>query len=177
LASKIDTALKLTIIASLLLAAFGVDYYYAIYLPGRDAALDGERTMEKMQAYAGRRAEQERQAAEQHELEQRQSTEKVATENAKAAAATRLQACISNASAAHDASWAAECKRVAEKAEQDHANCVSQPNLPQGYCDAAYRLHDAAPNCTLPVAIATGLDANLDRARNRCLQDSKAALQ
>jgi hypothetical protein len=42
LAAKFDGILKLSIIASLLLAASGIGYYYAVYLPGRDAQLDNE---------------------------------------------------------------------------------------------------------------------------------------
>jgi hypothetical protein len=178
LAARLDAALKLSVIASLLIASFGVDYYYAIYLPHRDAAeADTEHAVEKFQAYGQMRADQERIAGEQRDTERRQSADKVAAENAKTAAAARYQDCVSSASAAHDASWASECKRVAEKAQADHEHCAAQPNLPQGYCDAAYRLHDASPNCTLPVAIATGIDADLDRARSRCLRDSKQAVQ
>lgn len=178
MAARLNAALKLSVIASLLIASFGVDYYYAIYLPHRDAAeADTEHALEKFQAYGQMRADQERAAVEQRDTQRQQNTDKVASENAKAAAAVRYQDCVSSAGAVHDTSWAAECKRVAEKAQADHEHCASQPNLPQGYCDAAYRLHDASPNCTLPVAIATGLDAELDRTRSRCLRDSKQAAQ
>lgn len=176
MAAKIDAVLKLSIIASLLLASSGIGYYYAVYLPRRDAQLDNE-LLEKIRAYADQRAEQAQLASEQPEMEQRQSAEKVATEMEKAAAETGYQTCLNSASVTHDASWAAECKRLAEKAVEGHAECLSRSKLSQGYCDTAYRTRDASPNCTLPLAIATSLDGDLNRARNRCLQERNAALR
>jgi len=170
LAAKIDALFKLSMIASLLLAASGVGYYYAVYLPGRDAQLDGERALEKTRAYAQKRAAQVQLASEQRELELRRSVEKAAAES-------RYQTCLNSASAAHDASWAAECKRIAEKVIGDHAACLSKSKLSQGYCDAAYRARDGSPNCTLPLAIATELDGGLNKARKRCLQERQAALE
>ena len=85
------------------------------------------------------------------------------------------QACLDSANAARDAARAAECKRIGEKDRRDYANCVDKLNLSKTYCDAAYTIRDVAPNCVLPPGIATGLDAELESARNRCLQQSKAA--
>jgi len=177
LAAKINALLKLSVIASLLLASSGVGYYYGVYLPGRDAQLDEERTLEKVRAYADKRAEQERLASEQRELEQRQAAAKIASEKEKAAAEARYQTCLKDAGIHHDASWTAECKRLADKALQDHADCLAKSNLSQGYCDTAYRPRDASPNCMLPVTAATALDGDLNTARNRCLQERKAALE
>ena len=177
MAAKIDALLKLSVIASLLLASSGVGYYYGIYLPGRDAQLDEERVLQKVRAYADKRAEQERLASEQREFEQRQAAAKVASEKEKAVAEVRYQTCLKDASFTRDASWAGECKRLADKALQDHADCLTKSNLSQGYCDTAYRSRDASANCTLPVTVATALDGDLNKARNRCLQERKAALE
>lgn len=170
LAARIDDLLKLGMIASLLLASSGIGYYYAVYLPRRDAQLDNDRMVEKTRAYAQKRAEQARLASEQMELAQRQAADKAAAE-------IRYQTCLNRASATHDASWAAECKRIADKAREDHTNCLAKPKLSQGYCDLAYRARDASPNCTLPLAVATDLDGDLTKARNRCQQERAAALQ
>ena len=94
-----------------------------------------------------------------------------------AAAPAGYQACVGTATAAHDASWAAECKRVNERDRTDYDNCLGKLKLPKTYCDSSYTIHDVSPNCTLPPAIATVLDADLERARYRCLKDSNAALQ
>jgi len=168
LAARIDAALKLSVIASLLIASSGVAYYYVVYLPDRDAQFDSD-SLEKIRAYGQLRAEQERTAAQQQQLQQRQAE--------KAAAEERYQSCLTRASASHDASWAAQCNSFAEKATADHAECLARSNMPRGYCDAVYRTRDASPNCTLPLKIATDLDGNLTAARNRCLQERNAALQ
>ena len=87
------------------------------------------------------------------------------------------RACVGAASATHDASWAAECKRVNERDRTDYGNCLDKLKLPKTYCDSSYVIHDPSPTCTLPPAIATVLDAALERARYRCLNESNAALQ
>lgn len=169
MAVRIDALLKFSVAASVLLAASGVGYYYGVYLPNRDAELDQERMLEKTRAYAQKRAEQVRLGTEQRELAQRQVADKAAAE-------IRYQTCLNSARVTHDTAWADECKRVADKALAAHADCLSKPKLSQGYCDAVYRLRDGLPNCALPVAIAADLDGGLNKARNRCLQEHKAAL-
>jgi hypothetical protein len=170
LAARLDALFKLGIVASLLLASAGVGYYYAVYLPRRDAELDNQRTLEKAQADAQKRAARERSLVEQKQSERRQAA-------AKAGAEDRYQTCLKSASVTHDASWAAECKHLAAKALADHADCLAKSKLSHGYCDAAYRTRDASPNCTLPVRIATSLDGDLTIARNHCLRERKAASQ
>jgi hypothetical protein len=169
-AARIDALLKLSVVAALLLGSSGVAYYYAIYLPHRDAEIENARALEQARAEADKSAMQERVAVEQSQLAARRA-------EAKAGAESRYQACIDNAGAVHSASWAAECKRLAEKAQQDHKDCLSKSKLSEEYCDTAYRMRDASPNCTLPLKIATDLDGGLTKARNRCAQDRKAALQ
>jgi len=170
LAAKFDGILKLSIIASLLLAASGIGYYYAVYLPGRDAQLDNELILEKTQAFARKRAKQVRSLAEQQALEKRRSAEK-------AAADVGYQTCLDNASATRAAAWAEACQRIAETALENHADRLPKFKLSQGYCDAAYKTRDASANCALPVKIAADLDGTLTMARNGCLRERNAALQ
>jgi hypothetical protein len=170
LAARIDALLKLSVITSLLLASSGVAYYYAVYLPQRDAEQDRESSLQKLQDYGQKRADQERSAVQQRETEQRQA-------EAKAAAGIRYQNCVDGALVSHDVSWAAACRHLADKAVQDHTGCLSVPNLPQGYCDAAYGTRDASAHCTLPVEMAADLDAALNATRKACLQERNAALQ
>jgi hypothetical protein len=47
MAGTVDAFLKVSIAASLLLAAGSVGYYYSIYLPKRDAQIDRERLIER----------------------------------------------------------------------------------------------------------------------------------
>ena len=91
------------------------------------------------------------------------------------AAELRYQTCVNNAGAAHDASWAGNCKSLAEKAAAAHADCLEKLKLPTTYCNASYGPRDASPHCALPADIATVLDAELALARDRCVQESKAA--
>ena len=168
MAARIDALLKLSVIASLLLASSGVAYYYAVYLPQRDFEHDREGSLQKLHAYGEKRADQERSAAQQHEAEQRQA-------ETKASAGIHYQNCVDDARSSHDASWAAACKRLADKVVRDHTDCLSIPNLPRGYCDAAYGTRDPSAHCTLPVEMAADLDAALSTARNHCLQERNAA--
>ncbi len=91
------------------------------------------------------------------------------------AAQTAYEACVNNATAVHDTSHAAECKRLAEQTEQDRADCLGKLKLPPTYCDASYPARDGSPNCTLPAENATVIDAELERARYRCARESQAA--
>jgi hypothetical protein len=170
LAAGINALLKLGIIAALLVASSCVAYYYAVYLPGRDARLQQERVLAQARATEEKRAKQDQQAVEQKQAEQHQA-------EAKAGAETRYATCVDAAGAAHDATWAAECKRLADKAQQDHADCLAKSKLSQQYCDTAYRSRDGSSNCSLPLKVATELDGGLIKARNRCAQERKAALQ
>lgn len=170
LATKIDAFFKLGGIVVMLLASAGVGSHYARSVPQRNAQLDNAQRLETARADADHRAVPMQLLAQQQEQEQRPSP-------ANAAAEIRYQACLSSASASHDASWAAECKRLAEQTEQDRANCLVKLDLPKTYCDASYARRDASANCRLPDEIATVLNAALQQARYRCAREREAALQ
>jgi hypothetical protein len=170
LGAKIDALLKLSVIASLLLASSGVAYYYAVYLPQRDSERDREASLQKLYVYADKHATEERSATLHREADQHHA-------EAKASAGVRYQNCVDGARTDHDTSWAAACKRLADKATADRTNCLSIPNLPKGYCDAAYGARDPAANCTLPAEMTADLDAGLNSARKACLQERNATLQ
>jgi len=153
-----------------------------VYLPRRDAQLDAERTLEKAQADAEKRAEQERAEAEkraerervlseQRALEQRQSAEK-------AAAQIRYQTCLSRASDDYRAEWTAECKRIADKSLKDLADCIKTSPSAKELCNQLYnKPRDPSFSCTLPRVIGTDLNADLEKARDRCLQENRSGLQ
>jgi hypothetical protein len=170
LATKLNALLKIGLIAAPLLTSSGVGYYYAVYLPARDAQRNEERLAEALHAYGRQRAEAVRAVAEQQHAELRLAADKAAAEG-------RYTTCLSGASAAHDAAWSEACQRLADKALEDRGNCLPNRKLPQGYCGAAYRSRDASPHCILPAEIATAIDGNLNLARNQCRQQRNAALQ
>jgi hypothetical protein len=111
LAGKIGAILKLTVVASVLLASSSVGYYYLVHLPHQDAQFEPERVLERLRAAAKKRAEQEQwlfeqqasvqRAAEQQRVEERQTLEK----------ANRYQACLSRATDNYNASRLAACNR------------------------------------------------------------------
>jgi hypothetical protein len=160
----------LGIVVSTVLASSSVGYYHAVYLPRRDAELDQDRALEETLAYARKRAAQLRLAAEQRDEAARRSMDQADADG-------RYQTCLSNAGATHDASWAAACKRIADKAVADRADCLAKSRMPEGYCVAVYRTRDLSPTCALPAAVAADLDGGLNAARKRCLWERQAALQ
>jgi len=169
-AIKLDTLLKLSVIASLFVASSGVAYYYAVYLPARDAQRDEERLAEDLRSDALHRAEAARALAEQQQSAERRAADKAAADD-------RYATCLTSASTSHDDAWSAACKRLADQAEQDRTGCFASTKLPRGYCDAVYKTRDASPHCALPVKVSTGLDGDLTLARKRCLQQRNAILQ
>jgi hypothetical protein len=170
LATKLNALLKVSLIAALLLASSGAGYYYAVYLPVRDAQQNEQRLAEALHAYGRHRAESVRAVAAQQRKEQSRAADKAAAES-------RYETCVSGASATHDAAWSAACQRLADQALEDRGNCLANKKLPQGYCGAAYRSRDSSPHCILPADVATAIDGNLTLARNQCRQQRNAALQ
>jgi hypothetical protein len=145
MAGKIDALVKLSIVASVLLASSGIAYYYAVYLPERDARIDADKA-----------------AVEQHRSEEQ------------LAAQIAYDGCIRKAQEVHNSVWASSCRRIAEDDPKKHASCIAT-GLAKQTCDAMYS-HDASPNCALPSGTAQNLEASLNKARDRCLQASKAGL-
>jgi hypothetical protein len=170
LAGKIDAILKLSVVASVLLASSSVGYYYLVHLPHQDAQFEPERVLERLRAAAKKRAEQEQllfeeqaseqRAAEQQRVEERQTLEK----------ANRYQACLSRATDNYDASRLAACNRPREKILKDRNNCI-ELGFSEKVCATAHVVREASPNCTLPGPVALSLDADVEKARDRCLQE------
>jgi cell division septation protein DedD len=169
LAGKMDAFLKLSVVVSVLLASSSVGYYYLVHLPHRDAQFEPERVLERLRAAAKKRAEQEqllfeqqaseRRAAEQQALEERQALEK----------ANRYEACLSRATDNYNASRLAACNRPREKIIKDRDNCIKL-GFSEKVCAMAHVVREASPNCTLPRAVALSLDADVEKARDRCLE-------
>lgn len=160
MAGKIDAFLKLSIVAGVLLASSSVAYYYVIYLPDRDARID-----------ANNGAAEQRRAEEKAAAEQRRSDEQVDAQ-------MRYDRGIRQAQETYDATWASNCRLKGQSAAQRHTNCIVN-GADKELCDKMYdreRLVDSSPNCSLPSSIAESLDASLNKARDRCLQASKAGL-
>jgi leucyl aminopeptidase (aminopeptidase T) len=175
-AGKSDAFLKFSLAASLMVASASVGYYYVVYLPARDAQLDRERLLDIARSEIARRAEQDRLLSEQKALrerllsEQQEAQERQLSE--RAAAQNRYNACLSSSRADYDANWTAACKRIADRATKARAECDGE----KSFCDKVYPV-DTSPNCALPRVIATDYETTLEKAKDRCLQESKSGLQ
>lgn len=149
-----------------MLAAGSVGYYYSVYLPNRDAELDGERRLEKARAEFARKSAEERALAEREAAEQKQTREKAEIQ-------ARYEYCITRAERAYDTNWTSTCKSLADKARKDRASCT----LPPATCDSMYPVRDPTVACSLPQSLASSINTDLERSKNRCLQESNAGLR
>ena len=166
MAGSVDAFLKLSLAVSLLGAAGSVGYYYAAYLPARDARLDRERQLDRARAEFTARTAADRAQAEREAAEQKAASEK-------AMAQINYDACISRARAGYDRAWAFACKQLADKAQKGRAGCTAD----KAFCDSIYSARDPSPECALPGNISSTINADFDGAKDRCLQESRAGLQ
>jgi hypothetical protein len=172
LAGKIDAVLKLSVVASVLLASSSVGYYYLVHLPHQDAQFEPERVLERFRGAAKKRAEQELLLFEQQASERRAAEQQAAEERQALEKANRYQACLSRATDNYNASRLAACNRPREKILKDRNNCI-ELGFSEKVCAMAHVVREASPNCTLPRAVALSLEADVEKARDRCLQEDK----
>jgi hypothetical protein len=170
LAGKIDAILKRSVVASVLLASSPVGYYYLVHLPRQDAQFESERVLERLRTAAQKRAEQELSLFEQKVTEQRAAEQKAAEERQAWEKANRYQACLSRATDSYNASRLAACNRPREKIIKDQDDCVKL-GFSRNVCAMAHVVPEASPSCTLPRTVRLALDADVEKARNRCLED------
>jgi hypothetical protein len=84
----------------------------------------------------------------------------------------RYQACLSRATDNYNASRLAACNRPREKIIKDRDNCI-QLGFSEKVCAMAHVVREASPNCALPRAVALSLDADVEKARDRCLEEDR----
>jgi hypothetical protein len=164
-AGKADAFLKVSLGLAFLLAAGSVGYHFAVYVPARDSQLDNERRLEKTHAELAQRSAEERAQAEREAVERRQALEK-------ATAQAGYETCVRRVNDSYDSTWASNCKSLAEKARKDRAACGSE-----AWCDKVHPARDPGPSCPLPSTLASSLNAEANRGRDRCLKESQAGLQ
>jgi hypothetical protein len=175
LAAKNNAILKLSIVASVLLASSGAGYYYLVYLPQREVQFEPQRVLERFRAAAEKRAEranQELSLFEQNVSEQRAAEQKVAEERQALEKANRYQACLGRATDSYNASRLAACNRPREKIIKDQDDCVKL-GFSRNVCAMAHVVPEASPNCRLPRTVALALDAGVEIARDRCLEEDR----
>jgi hypothetical protein len=172
LAVKNDAILKLSIVASVLLASSGAGYYYLVYLPQRETQFQPQRVLERFRAATVKRAEQELLLFEQKVSEQRAAEQKAVEQRQALEKADRYQACLSRATDSYHASRLAACNRPREKIIKDQDDCVKL-GFSRNVCAMAHVVPEASPNCRLPRTVALALDAEVEIARDRCLEEDR----
>jgi hypothetical protein len=170
LSINICAILKVGVAASALLASSSVGYYYLAYLPYRDA--EPERALELA---AGKMpAEQGQSFFEQQALERRAAQQKATEERQALEKANRYQACLSRATEKYNASRLSTCNLPREKIIKDRDDCIKL-GFSEKVCAMAHVVPEASPNCTLPRAVALSLDADVEKARDRCREEGATA--
>ena len=143
-----------------------------MHLPHKDAQFEPERVLERLRAAAKKRAEQEQWLFEQQASEQRAAEQQRIEEQQSLEKANRYQACLSRATDNYNASRLAACNRAREKIIKDQDDCVNL-GFSRKVCAMAHVVREASPNCTLPRTVALALDADVEKARDRCLEEDK----
>jgi hypothetical protein len=172
-ARKIDAILKLSVVVSVLLASSSVGYYYLVHLPHRDAQFEHELALERLRAAAKNHAEQEQLVFDQQASERRAAEQQAVEKQEKA---NRYQTCLSRATDNYNASRLAACNRPREKVIKDRDDCIKL-GFSERVCAMAHVVREASPNCTLPRVVALSLDADAEKARDRCLEDDRIGLR
>ena len=160
MAGAADSFLKVTAGVSLFFCGFAVGYYFLFYLPDRDARLDAQNRQaivdQQYRAEHSRRTREGKEAAD------------VRAENVQ----VFYESCIRNAGSNYSLDWDTSCKSIADKNNQDRSSCT----FGRDFCEAVYPL-TPTKNCSLPQAMAAAKNDTLEKARNRCLQESLAGFQ
>lgn len=173
MAGKIDAILKLSVVASVLFASSSAGYYYLSYLPRRDARFEPERALEQLRTAAQRRAEREQLLLQQQVSEQRALEQQAAEQRQLREKADRYQACLRHVTDSYNESRIAACNRLQEKVIKDRDNCI-RLGFRKKVCDLAHVVREPSPDCPLPPAIASSLDTDAQKARDRCLDENGA---
>ena len=87
--------------------------------------------------------------------------------------ANRYRACLSRATDSYNISRLAACNRAREKIIKDQDDCFNL-GFSRNVCAMAHVVPEASPNCTLPRTVRLALDADVEKARDRCLEEDKS---
>jgi hypothetical protein len=169
LANSIDSILKVSVAASLLIGSGSVSYYYLRYLPERDAQLQSERKLEKARAEYARQVEQSRLAEEKKNGLERQAADKEAIQD-------KYQACVTTADSNYSLAWADQCRKMSDTAQKNRADCISKSTSDKLFCDRIYPKVDFNPDCSLNRGVGNDLNDQLQKSHERCLQESRLGL-
>jgi len=149
-APLVDQVLKISVAAAILFAGLGVGYYYAFYLPQKDARA---------------RADAQAAAAAQAKAQQ----------DAEAKRTAGYKACLDAAQTSYRNDWNSNCMLKADEQEASYRSCLGQPYASPEQCRASFPPLERM-DCSLPVAIAGQLNDQLDKSKARCVEQARAGL-
>jgi lysyl-tRNA synthetase class I len=179
--STADAFLKASIAVSVLIASASISYYYLRYLPERDAQMESDRKLERARAEYSKQAEQARLANELRDADARRAAEQRDADErqdaAREAIQVRYRGCLRVAESNYSANWAQACKRISDDASKNYKDCLAIGGTMKASCDSTYANRTSSPNCSLPRVIATDIGDEMDKAKKRCLEESRAGLQ
>jgi hypothetical protein len=104
------------------------------------------------------------------QLDSERLLEKAHAEFARKTAQAAYETCVAQVEENYNAMWASSCKSLAETARSLFGRAC-------GDAEPCGKIFDAGPNCSLPTAVASSNNSELNRGKDRCLQESQAGLQ
>lgn len=154
---KSQDILRISLAAAALLIGGSVAYHYAIYIPEKDqeAKLDA----------AAKEAAEERRVEEQSEAAAKSAEAK----------RTAYKVCVSSAQMSYDSRWNANCKSIAQEADENRSNCLAR-GFDASYCVTSYPVVPAH-DCRLPSSNANAYDQELKDEKARCLAEAGSGLE
>jgi len=145
-----DQVMKWSIAAAILCAGLGVGYYFAFFLPQKEAQA---------------RADAQAAAAAQAKAQQDAQTKRTAAYNN----------CVTTAQQSYHSDWNSNCSLKADEQENNYRACLGQTFSSPEQCRSNYPELDRI-DCSLPMVIANSLNDQLDKAKARCLDQAKSGL-
>jgi len=154
----LNQAIKLSLIAGVLLVSFSVFYYLIIFLPRKEQT--------KMESQ--RQAEQTRQELEQARVALQQQ-EIIAKELKELSRSAELDVCLSDAYEDYKLNWANNCRTEAGRVSLLAQECF-RSGLSWNLCTALQRTANASSSCSLPSNLAGSVNAAYRQRKEECFK-------
>ncbi|WP_395392553.1 hypothetical protein WBP07_15985 [Novosphingobium sp. BL-8A] len=159
MASRVDTALKLSLAAAALIAGSGIGWYYGVVLPRQAAREEARQAVE-------RDAEQSRQkAAERAEAEAKKRQESAQLE---------YQDCLNFAELSYKERWTASCHAQHDADVAAFEDCADDLFATEEGCRAKHPIRPER-DCALPAQTAQSYSDAREQRKNECLARLQSA--
>lgn len=153
--SVLDAIMKASIIVAVAIGSASIAYHYLIYVPNRDSIIDADR----------RASDNEKRKQELlRDLE-------------KDARSKTYNTCLANADTNYRKNWNVNCKIISDRQKNEIDRCIKIATAAQrspNECQAKETKPET--DCTLPTALADGVNKDLNEAQDRCLREFQAGV-